>query len=84
MSDEQLRDELITLLTAVTGALHLDGREDQRAFLVNVAGGAGIGGRLGIADVGLVRLGEHREAVADHQLYDALPHGSIRVHLSRE
>ena len=43
--------------------LHLDGGEDQCAFLVYVAGGAVVGGGDGVADVGLVGLGEDGEVV---------------------
>jgi hypothetical protein len=43
--------------------LHLHRREDQRAFFVNVARGAVIGGRNRIADIRLMRLGSDRIAV---------------------
>ena len=44
-------------------ALDLHRRKDQRALAIDVLGGAHIGRRQGVAAVGLVPLGEHREAV---------------------
>ena len=43
--------------------LDLHRRKDERALRVDVLGGAHIGGRQRVAAIGLVALGEHREAV---------------------
>ena len=51
------------VLDVAVVALHLDGREDQRALLVDVPGGRHVRRRLGVADVGLVGLRQHGEAV---------------------
>ena len=52
----------------------LHGRKDQRALLVGVAGGGMVGRGDGVADAGLVRLGQHGEAmhalVVDHRDQD--------------
>ena len=62
--------------------LNFDRGKDQRAFLVDVAGGREIGGGLRVADVGLMRLGERREAVAaclvDDRHHDGMI-GRVRV-----
>ena len=52
------------VLDGLVVALHLHCREDQRALLVHVARAAVIGGGDGVAAIGLMRLGQHREAVA--------------------
>ena len=51
------------VLDVLVVPLDLNGREDQRAFLVHVARAAVIGGGDGIAAIRLVSLGDHGEAV---------------------
>ena len=63
-------------------ALDLDAREDQRALLIHVARLGRVCRRDRIAAVGLVGLGEHREAVdpvvVDHRDEDRVV-GGVRV-----
>ncbi len=56
--------------------LNLDSWKYQRAFGVHVDGGAHIGGRQCVAAIGLMRLGQNREAmhavIVDHRYQDGV------------